>query len=105
MSGGGSFSSDQTTLNLATIGADTLARAGRARVTSIQAKGIASSTLLLYNVATSGAAAAGNLVATYNFGTEGLEVYVPGSGILFDEGIVYNLTGAGGSSTITITGG
>ena len=24
---------------------------------------------------------------------------------LFDEGIVYNLTGAGGSSTITITGG
>ena len=35
-----SFSSDQTTLNLAAIGADTLARAGRARVTSIQAKGI-----------------------------------------------------------------
>ena len=105
MSGGGSFSSDQTTLLLDTVGADTLARAGRARITSIQAKGIASSTLLLYNVATSGAAAAGNLVATYNFGTEGLEVYVPGSGILFDEGIVYNLTGAGGSSTITITGG
>ena len=103
--GGGSFSSDQTTLNLAVIGANTLARAGRARITSIQGKGIASSTLLLYNVATAAAAAAGNLVATYNFGTEGLEVYVPGSGILFDEGIVYNLTGAGGSSTITITGG
>ena len=103
--GGGSFSSDQTTLLLATVGADTLARAGRARVTSIQAKGIASSILKLHNVATAGAAAAGNLVATYNFGTEGLEVYVPGSGILFDEGIVYNLTGAGGSSTITITGG
>ena len=100
-----SYSSDQTTLNLATIGADTLSRAGRARVTSIQAKGIASSTLLLYNVATSAAAAAGNLVATYNFGTEGLEVYVPGSGILFDEGIVYKLTGAGGSVTLTITGG
>ena len=105
MSGGGSFSSDQTTLLLATVGADTLARAGRARVTSIQAKGIASSILKLHNVATAGAAAAGNLVATYNFGTEGLEVYVPGSGILFDEGIVYNLTGAGGSSTLTITGG
>ena len=100
-----SYSSDQTTLNLATIGADTLSRAGRARVTSIQAKGIASSKLELHNVSTSGAASAGNLVATYNFGTEGLEVYVPGSGILFDEGIVYNLTGAGGSSTITITGG
>ena len=99
------YTSDQTTLNLATIGADTLSRAGRARVTSIQAKGIASSTLLLYNVATAGAAGAANLVATYNFGTEGLEVYVPGSGILFDKGIVYNLAGSGGSVTLTITGG
>ena len=105
MSGGGSFSSDQTTLLLDTVGADTLARAGRARITSIQAKGIASAQLKLHNVATSGAAAAGNLVATYNFGTEGLEVYVPGYGILFDEGIVYNLTGASGSATVTITGG
>ena len=104
MSGGGSFSSDQTTLNLATIGADTLSRAGRARVTSIQAKGIANSTLLLYNAATAGGAAPGNLLATYRYGEEGLEVYVPGSGILFKEGIVYNLTGAGGSVTITITG-
>jgi len=105
MSGGGSFSSDQTTLNLATIGADTLARAGRARITSIQGKGIASSTLLLYDAATAGAAAAGNLVATYNYGTEGLEVYVPGSGILFKNGIVFNLAGASGSVTLTITGG
>ena len=100
-----SYSSDQTTLNLATIGSDTLSRAGRARVTSIQGKGIASSTLLLYDAATAGAAAAGNLVATYNYGTEGLEVYVPGSGILFDKGIVYNLAGSGGSVTLTITGG
>ena len=104
MSGGGSFSSDQTTLLLDTVGADTLARAGRARITSIQAKGIASAQLKLHNVATSGAAAAGNLVATYNFGTEGLEVYVPGSGILFKEGIVYELAGSGGSATVTITG-
>ena len=105
MSGGGSFSSDQTTLLLDTVGADTLARAGRARITSIQAKGIASSQLKLHNAATVGAVAAGNLVATYNFGTEGLEVYVPGSGILFDKGIVFNLAGAGGSVTLTITGG
>ena len=105
MSGGGSFSSDQTTLNLAVIGANTSARAGRARITSIQAKGIASSTLELYNAATAGAAGAGNLVATYNFGEEGLEVYVPGSGILFTNGIVYNLAGAAGSATVTITGG
>ena len=96
--------SDQTTLNMATIGAATLSRLGRARITSIQGLGIASSTLLLYNAATTGAAGAGNLVATYKFGTEGLEVYVPGSGILFDQGIVYNLAGAGGSVTVTITG-
>tara|TARA_E500000178_G_scaffold328324_1_gene358217 strand:- start:252 stop:563 length:312 start_codon:yes stop_codon:yes gene_type:complete len=101
---GNSYSSDQTTLNLATIGSDTLSRLGRARITSIQGKGIASSTLLLYDAATAGAAAAGNLVATYNYGTEGLEVYVPGSGILFKNGLVYNLAGAGGSVTITITG-
>ena len=102
---GNSYSSDQTTLNLATIGSDTLSRLGRARITSIQGKGIASSTLLLYDAATAGAAAAGNLAATYNYGTEGLEVYVPGSGILFKNGIVYNLAGASGSVTLTITGG
>ena len=105
MSGGGSFSSDQTTLNLAVIATDTLARLGRARITSIQGKGVASSQLKLHNAATVGAVAAGNLVATYNFGTEGLEVYVPGSGILFDEGIAFTLTGTGGSVTVTITGG
>jgi hypothetical protein len=99
-----SFSSDQTTLNLATIGADTLSRVNRARITSIQGYGVAASTLKLYDAATGGAAAAGNLVATYKFGTEGLEVYVPGSGILFTNGIVYNLAGAGGSVTLTITG-
>jgi hypothetical protein len=104
MAGGGSFSSDQTTLNFATLAADTLSRAGRARITSIQGLGIAASTLLIYDAATSGAAAAGNLKATYKFGTEGLEVYVPGSGILFKDGIVYNLAGAGGSVTVTITG-
>ena len=87
-----------------TIGSDTLSRAGRARITSIQGKGIASSTLLLYDAATSGAAAAGNLKATYKFGTEGLEVYVPGSGILFKDGIVFNLAGTSGSVTVTITG-
>ena len=102
---GNSYSSDQTTLNLATIGSNTLSRLGRARITSIQGKGIASSTLLLYDAATAGAAAAGNLVATYNYGTEGLEVYVPGSGILFKNGIVFNLAGASGSVTLTITGG
>ena len=107
MSGGGSFSSDQTTLNLAVIGADTLSRAGRARITSIQGLGVANSTLLLHNAATAAAATAANLIATYKFGTEGLEVYVPGSGILFKLGLIATLTqtgGTDGSVTVTITG-
>ena len=96
--------SDQKTLNMAVVGADTLARGARTRITSIQGYGIAASTLLLYDAATAGAAGAGNLVATYKYGTEGLEVYIPGSGIKFENGIVYNLAGAGGSITVTITG-
>ena len=99
-----SFTSDQTTINMAVIGADTLSRAARTRITSIQGLGIAASTLLLYDSATVGGAAAGNLKATYNYNTEGLAVYVPGSGILFQNGIVYHIVGAGGSVTVTITG-
>ena len=94
--------SDQTTLHMDTIGSNTLSRAGRARITSIQGKGVAGSTIVFYDSAD--ALTPGTAVATYNYGEEGLEVYVPGSGILFKEGIVYNLTGAGGSVTITITG-
>jgi len=104
MAGGGSFQSDQTTLHMSTIGSNTLSRAGRARVTSIQGKGVASSVLKIHDCATTGAAAAGNLVATYHYGTEGLEVYVPGAGILCKDGIVYHLTGTSGSVTVTITG-
>jgi len=96
--------SDQKTLNMAVVGTDTLARGARTRITSIQGYGIAASTLLLYDAATAGEAEAGNLVATYKYGTEGLEVYIPGSGIKFENGIVYNLAGAGGSVTVTITG-
>ena len=33
--------------------------------------------------------AAGTVIATFKFGTEGIEFYVPGSGILFEEGIVF----------------
>ena len=88
MSGGGSFSSDQKVLNMTTVGANTLAKTGRMRITSIQGEGIASSTIIFYDSAD--ASSPGSAVATYNFNTEGLEVYVPGSGILFKEGLVYN---------------
>ena len=102
MAGGGSFSSDQTTINMAVITTNTLARTGRCRVTSIQGEGIAGAILVLYDsVDTS---SLGTAKATYNYGTEGLSVFVPGSGILFKNGICYHLTGALGSVTVTITG-
>ena len=99
---GASFSSDQTTINMATVGADTLAKTGRARVTSIQGEGIAGSTIILYD--SDDATAPGTAVATYNYNTEGIQLFIPGSGILFKSGIVYNLAGAAGSVTVTITG-
>jgi len=93
--------SDQKTLNMATVGANTLARGARTRITSIQAKGIASSTLILYDSAD--ASTPGTAVATYNYGTEGLEVYIPGSGILFKDGVTIVVTASAGA-TLTITG-
>jgi len=104
--GGGSFSSDQTTLQKDT-GAISLLRVGRARITSIQGRGEAGSVLLLHDSATTGGAGAGNLVATFKYDTEGLDLYVPGSGILFENGICATLTqsaGTDGSVTLTITG-
>ena len=97
-----SFTSDQTTINMATVGADTLARTGRSRVTSIQAEGISGAKIILYD--SSDASSPGSAVATYNYNTEGMQLYIPGSGILFKNGVVYNLAGAGGSVTVTITG-
>jgi hypothetical protein len=98
--------SDQTTLNK-TTGTISVLRAARSRVTSIQGRGEAGSVLLLHDAATTGAAGAGNLKATYRYDTEGLEVYIPGSGILFENGVCATLTQAGGtdgSVTLTITG-
>ena len=106
MAGGGSFTSDQTTLNTATTSAAVL-RAARSRVTSIQGRGEAGSVLLLHDVASASDAAAGNLKATYRWETEGIQLYVPGSGILFKNGVCATLTqtaGVDGSVTLTITG-
>ena len=106
MSGGSSFSSDQTTLNK-TTGAASALKVGRTRVTSIQGRGEAGSVLSFHDAATAGAAGAGNLKAIYRYETEGLEVYIPGSGILFQNGICATLTqtgGTDGSVTLTITG-
>ena len=80
-SGGGSFTSDQVTKHAAATG--TL-YTGRSRVTSINAAGVAAS--------------------TYKFGTEGLSVFVPGSGILFKTDIHATFTAnANAGVTVTIT--
>jgi len=97
---------DQTTLQTATVSA-TVLRGARTRVTSIQGKAEAGSVLLLHDVDDAADVAAGNLKATYKWETEGLEVYVPGSGILFATGVCATLTqttGVDGSVTLTITG-
>ena len=106
MAGGGSFTSDQTTLQMDTASV-TLLRAARTRITSIQGEGIAGSQLLLHDSATTGATAAGNLKATYRWETEGIQLYIPGSGIVFKDGLCATLTqtaGVDGSVTMTITG-
>ena len=40
--------------------------------------------------------AAGTVIATFNFDVDGLSVYVPGSGILFEEGVYVDLTATPG---------
>ena len=100
------FTSDQTTLNTATTSA-TVLRAARTRVTSIQGRAEAGSVLLLHDVDDASDVAAGNLKATYKWETEGIQIYIPGSGILFKTGVCATLTqdaGVDGSVTLTITG-
>ena len=106
MAGGGSFTSDQSTLNRATVSA-TVLRGARSRVSSIQGRGEAGSVLLLHDVDDAADVAAGNLKATYRWETEGIQLFVPGSGILFKTGVCATLTqtaGVDGSVTLTITG-
>ena len=100
------MNSDQTTLNK-TTGAASVLRGARSRVTSIQGRGEAGSVLSSHDVADAGDVGAGNLKAIYRYETEGLEVYIPGSGILFENGVCATLTqtsGTDGSVTLTITG-
>ena len=69
----------------------------RARITGIQAEGDAGSKIVFKS-----GGSTGTVIATFEFGTEGIDFYVPGSGILFDEGIYLDLT-ATPSVTITFT--
>ena len=91
-----SYSSDQQVAH-ATGDAQMVPTGQRARITGIQAEGAASSTIIFKSGGSSGTA-----IATFKFGTEGIDFYVPGSGILFEEGIYLDLTATPGV-TITFT--
>ena len=90
MAGGGSFTSDQQVAHTAGD-AQVVPTTQRARVTYIQAGGASTSSVVLKN-----GGAAGTVIATFNFDVDGLSVYVPGSGILFEEGVYVDLTATPG---------
>ena len=90
------YTSDQLVAN-ATADAQMVPTGQRARITGIQAEGAASSKIVFKS-----GGAAGTVIATFKFGTEGIDFYVPGSGILFEEGIYLDLTATPGV-TITFT--
>ena len=73
---------------------------GPARVTYIQAEGVANSNIKLYD----GTDGTGTLIFESNFGAnEGLDIYVPGSGIRCTTGVYLDLTNTT-SVTIGYTG-
>ena len=94
MAGGGSFSSDQQVAHT-TGDAQVVPTTQRARVTYIQAAGVASGAVSLLN-----GGSTGTVLATFKFDVDGLSVYVPGSGILFDEGVYVDLTTTPGVTII-----
>jgi hypothetical protein len=90
MAGGGSFSSDQQVAHTA-VDAQVVPTTQRARVTSIQAQGVTSGSVILKT-----GGSGGTTLATFLFDVDGLSVYVPGSGILFEEGVYIDLTNTPG---------
>ena len=91
-----SYSSDQQVAH-ATGDAQLVPTGQRARITGIQAEGAGSSSIIFKSGGSSG-----TVIATFKFGTEGIDFYVPGSGILFEDGIYLDLTATPGV-TITFT--
>ena len=96
MSGGGSFTSDQSVAH-ATADGQIVPLTQRARVTYIQAEGVVDASVVLKD-----GGAGGTVKATFKFGTDGLSIFVPGSGIFFKEGVYLDLTATPGV-TITFT--
>jgi hypothetical protein len=95
--GGSSFSSDQSSAHAIST-AQMVAVGGRARLTSIQGKGNNANGSIIFR----SGGAAGNVITTYLFGEEGLDMYLPGNGILFEDGIHATIANTAGV-TITFT--
>ena len=72
---------------------------GLARITYIQGEGVANSNIKIYD----GTDNSGALVYEANFGTEGLDIYVPGSGVRCRTGVFIDITNTT-SVTIGYTG-
>ena len=90
------YTSDQLVAHSTTDG-QLVPTTQRARITGIQAEGAASSSVVFKS-----GVAAGTVIATFKFGAEGINYYVPGSGILFEEVVYLDLTAKPGV-TITFT--
>ena len=73
---------------------------GPCRVTYIQANGVASSTVVLRDISSG---STGDKVFEADFNTEGLDIYVPGNGIRFENGVHATMTNTT-SLTIGYTG-
>ena len=90
------YTSDQLVAHSTTDG-QLVPTTQRARITGIQAEGAESSSVVFKSGGSSG-----TVIATFKFGAEGINYYVPGSGILFEEGVYLDLTATPGV-TITFT--
>ena len=75
------------------------ANVGPSRITYIQAKGHASGQLTLRDSADD----SGTILFLAHFGTEGLDIYVPGNGIRFSTTVHATISGTG-SVTLGYTG-
>ena len=103
MAGGGSFASDQKFTTLTADGRFKTITGGSTNLgpcrVYIQAAGVASSTVKLHD----GSDGTGSLEFQSSFGTEGCDIFVPGSGIRFKNGVYLDLTNTT-SVTIGYTG-
>ena len=94
-----SYSSDQLVAH-ATADGQMVPTTQRARITGIQASASAASQSIAFH---NGTANTAPLIAKFVFGTEGIDFYVPGSGILFEDGVFVDISANVTGVTITFT--